>query len=155
MPTVWRIVKSRHAPAAFDGEGARLAGGRWNPRGAAMVYTSECAALAVLEVLAHLQNASVLTAYSLLSVELAARDIERLDPASLPPRWRAYPALPELQAIGERWLLSARSLALQVPSAVVDEHANYLLNPAHPHAATLRPSPPRPFELDLRLLRAP
>ena len=68
MITAWRLVKSRHARAAFDGEGARLYGGRWNSPGTRVAYASDSVALAALEVLAHLQSTAVLQAYSLATI---------------------------------------------------------------------------------------
>src|SRR5262245_29579658 len=64
--TAWRIVKARHAANAFDGEGARLEGGRWNSPGTPTVYTSQSAALAALELLVHLGRGSILSAYTLI-----------------------------------------------------------------------------------------
>src|SRR3712207_9538441 len=88
MATGWRIVKSRYAAAAFDGEGARLYGVRWNSPGTRMVYTSSTISLAVLEVLVHLQEASLLSSYSLVSVSFDDALIECLDRSRLPDGWR-------------------------------------------------------------------
>jgi len=68
MPTGWRIVKTRFVQQAFDGEGARLYGGRWNSPGVKMIYTSESLALAALEILAHLGQSSTLASYSRCAV---------------------------------------------------------------------------------------
>ncbi len=67
MVTAWRIVKSRVSTAAFDGEGARLFGGRWNSPGVPAVYASESRALALLEVLVGLGDTTQLDAYVLLN----------------------------------------------------------------------------------------
>src|SRR3990172_341094 len=95
--TAWRIVKARHAPNAFDGEGARLEGGRWNSPGTPLVYASESAALATLELLVHLRRRSILSAYVLIACTFDEALVERLDSKRLPPNWRSYPAPPELQ----------------------------------------------------------
>lgn len=152
MPVGWRIVKSRYATRAFDGEGARLHGGRWTRRGTPAVYTAEHVSLAILEILVHLRDARFLSAYSLAAAHLDDSQVERLAAAELPPSWRRFPPPPELQAVGERWFRSGASVALEVPSAVVPEERNYLLNPLHPDFASLRIDPPSPYELDLRLL---
>src|ERR1700736_5127134 len=65
----WRIVKARHAATAFDGEGARLLGGRWNSPGTRMIYTSATGALAALEMLGHLNRAITLHADALISCD--------------------------------------------------------------------------------------
>lgn len=152
MATGWRIVKSRHANTAFDGEGARLYGGRWNSPGTRMVYTSSSVSLAVLEVLVHLQKASLLSSYSLIAARFDDALIERLERSKLPDGWRAYPAPPELQEIGDEWVKSRRSAVLEVPSVVVERESNYLMNPAHPDFASMSLGEPEPFIFDERLV---
>src|SRR5687768_1272646 len=131
MITSWRIVKARHADSAFDGEGARLLGGRWNSPGAPVVYTAGSAALAALEMLVHLGKGALLPSYVLISCSFDRALLSRLDPARLRPQWRSYPAPPELQAIGDEWLKSGRSAVFEVPNAIIATEANYLLNPRH------------------------
>src|SRR5215217_1679308 len=155
MATGWRIVKSRRAGTAFDGEGARLYGGRWNSPGTRMVYTSSTISLAVLEVLVHLQEASLLSSYSLISAGFDDALVERLDHYMLPDGWRSYPAPSELQRIGDEWLQSQRSVALEVPSVIVVRESNYLLNPAHPDFSSVVIGEPEPFTFDERLLAGP
>ena len=76
----WRIVKAKHAATAFDGEGARLFGGRWNSPGTRMIYTSATLSLAALESLVHL-SPPVLFKYVAIPVEFDESLIETL-PAS-------------------------------------------------------------------------
>jgi RES domain-containing protein len=155
MPTGWRIVKSRLAGMAFDGEGARLYGGRWNSPGTRMVYISASVSLAVLEVLVHLQDASLLSSYSLIPARFDEALVERLDRSRLPDGWRSYPAPNELQRIGDAWARSQRSAVLEVPSAVVERESNYLLSPAHPDFSSIVIGEPEPFTFDERLLARP
>lgn len=154
MLTAWRIAKTRYASAAFDGEGARLYGGRWSSAGIRVAYASQSVALATLEVLAGLGRMSLLASYSLVSVQFEKSDLEILPAASLPANWRTYPAPPELQAFGDKWIAENRSLVLQVPSAIIETETNYLLNPMHASFASLTISAPVPFELDARLVAA-
>ena len=88
MITAWRITKARHAGHAFDGEGARLAGGRWTSPGLRVVYTAENAALAALEVLVHLDVAAR-PAYALVPCTFPRDLVLRLDRLRLPADWRA------------------------------------------------------------------
>lgn len=150
--TAWRIVKSRHAGTAFDGEGARVGGGRWNSPGAAMVYTSGNAALAALEILVHLDTGSVLPAYVLISCSFHEGMVTRLDRSRLPDTWRSYPAPAALQHLGDAWLTSGASPVLEVPSALIPAESNYLLNPRHTDFASITRAVPLPFEFDMRLL---
>ena len=152
MITAWRIVKARHAANAFDGEGARVEGGRWNSPGTAVVYTSESAALAALELLVHLGRGTILAAYVLIMCSFEEALVTRLDRKRLPKGWRSYPAPPDLQLIGDEWVRSGASAVLEVPSAVIDTDSNFLLNPRHADFQAIGVAPPQPFALDLRLL---
>ncbi|MGH7658191.1 MAG: RES family NAD+ phosphorylase [Gemmatimonadales bacterium] len=152
MRTAWRICKTRHASNAFDGEGARLNGGRWNSTGVRVPYASESVALAALEVLAGVQKTAILAFYSLTSITFDEACIEVVPASSLPGNWRNYPASPGTQAIGDRWVAERRSLVLRVPSAIIEAESNFLINPAHPGFGSVEISTPVPFELDLGLL---
>ena len=152
MPTAWRIVKTRFAARAFDGEGARLYGGRWNSAGVRVVYTAGSVSLAVLEMLVHLENTDVLPAYSLCAVCFDAAVVTTLDRSKLPANWRDSPSPPELLVLGDAWVASRTSAVLDVPSAVVESESNYLINPDHPDFASLVIEPPRRFTFDPRLL---
>jgi RES domain-containing protein len=151
--TAWRIVKARNTTNAFDGEGARLEGGRWNSPGTPLVYTSESAALAALELLVHLGRGSILGAYVLIACTFEETLVEHLDLKRLPGNWRSYPAPPELQLIGDEWVRAATSAILHVPSAVIASDSNYLLNPHHRDFKAIRVMHPKTSQLDPRLLK--
>lgn len=153
MLTAWRIVKARHQANAFDGEGARLYGGRWNSPGSPVVYTAESAALAALELLVHLGRGSALQSYVLVACSFSETVVSRLDRSRLPANWRSYPAPAQLQLIGDEWLNNNASAILEVPSVIIDTESNYLLKPRHAHLAELIISEPKPFQLDVRLLQ--
>ena len=150
----WRLVKTRYADTAFDGEGARLYGGRWNGVGTRVAYASDSAALAVLEVLVHLQASAVLPSYSLVPAEVPAALVHALAPERLPVDWRRSPPPPEVRAVGDAWVRAGTSAVLRVPSAIVEAEHNLLLNPAHPDFARIRIGAPRAFAFDPRLLGA-
>lgn len=152
--TAWRICKAKYAVAPFnpfDGEGARRTGGRWNSAGRRVVYTSQAASLAAMEMLVHLDDSALLLSYSLIPVTIPAKLIEELDPASLPQTWRESPGPVELQVLGDTWLTRAASAVLRVPSAVIESEYNYLLNPEHPNFPQLVIGDSRPFKFDPRL----
>jgi RES domain-containing protein len=151
--TTWRIVKARHAASAFNGEGARVEGGRWSSPGTPVVYTSQSAALAALEMLVHLGRSSILRAYVLIPCTFGEAGVSRLDRRRLPKNWRSYPAPSELQSIGDEWVKSGTSAILEVPSAVIETESNYVLNPHHREFHAVRILNPQPFEFDLRLLK--
>jgi RES domain-containing protein len=153
MVTAWRIFKTKHSAQAFDGQGARIAGGRWNSKGNRMVYTAAHYSLAVLEILVNLNQTGILPTYSICSVHFDETHVTRLDRSLLPANWSRSPIPPETQRIGDDWLKSSRSLILEVPSAVVEVESNYLINPQHPDLARLVIDTPQPLVLDPRLRR--
>ena len=147
---VWRLCKREHA--AFDGEGARLAGGRWNRRGTRMVYTSESLSLAALEMLVHADPALLPSDLVAIPADIPdAIRIERLDEPGLPRDWRGTPAPDALAGLGSAWASDARSAVLSVPSAVVPKERHFLLNPEHPNFPKVRRGEAQAFSLDRRL----
>lgn len=151
MPTSWRLTKTRYIASAWDGEGARMAGGRWNSVGTPVVYTSATLSLALVETLVHLPS-GVLPAYTAIPVEFDESLVAILKPADLPEDWKKYPAPASTQAIGDGWVSSAATIALRVPSVVVPDEFNYMLNPTHPNFHLLRVGAARPFPFDPRLI---
>ncbi len=150
--TVWRTVKQKKPPRnAFDGEGARLYGGRWNSPGVPMVYTAGSQSLAVLEMLVHLENSDLLEKYVFLEVILDEAMVTVVAAADLLRNWRADPAPLKLRAIGDDWVASGASVVLRVPSSVIPAEYNYLLNPKHPDFAKLKFGKAVPFRYDARL----
>lgn len=153
MPlSLFRLVKKKHAARAFDGEGARRFGGRWNERGTAVVYLGGTLSLAALETFVHLGAADARLAFA--SIEVVVPDgirIAQLQHHQLPPNWRAQPAPRETQAMGSGWVRARETLLLRVPSVIVPRESNYLLNPAHPDFSRLRIGPPEPFGFDERM----
>jgi len=149
--TAWRIVKARHAAAAFDGEGARRFGGRWNSKGTEMVYTAGSQALAVLELLVHLEHSDLLKHYRLIPVTFDEAMVKALGPKALPANWKRRPGPASVRAIGDAWVAAAESAVLQVPSVVVPGESNYLLNRGHRDFARLVVGKPQPYRFDPRV----
>ena len=148
---LWRLTREAHA--SLDGEGARLHGARWNSKGTAVVYAASHLSLAALEYLVHIDPEDApddLVALGLHVPDDATELVYR--PSGLPARWRDTPAPPECQAIGDHWSRNGEHLLLRVPSVLVPEESNVLVNPAHPEASRVRVSATRPFFYDLRLV---
>ncbi len=149
--TVWRLCAAKYATTAYSGEGAEMVGGRWSPPGVRLAYTAESRALAVVEILANVDEASRLFAlkWVMVPAEVPVALLEK--PPRFPEDWRQYPHPAGTQRIGAEWAQTARSAALRVPSAVVPGEFNYLLNPAHPEFVRIRLGEPEPFTFDPRL----
>lgn len=152
MIQAWRIVKTRFSTDAFNGEGARLYGGRWNSVGIAMVYIAGSKSLATLELLVHLDSSARLPNYSICPVRFDDALVEVIDPSVLPRDWRQSPPPTSLQMIGDDWISRQSSVVLSVPSAVVPDEKNYLINPVHKDFKKLRIGIMEPFSLDSRLI---
>ena len=152
MRTVWRITTARFAVTAFSGEGARLFGGRWNPKGFELVYTAESRSLALLEMM--VQDAPLRARYQLVPAQLPDTvSMTHINAADLPADWRQLNQRDALQRLGRDWLVQGRSAVLAVPSAVLPAEHSYLLNPRHPDFAHIVIGEPEALDTDLRLLR--
>ncbi len=151
MVEAWRVVKRKHLESAFDGEGARHHGGRWNSHGRSVIYLAESSALAILEMLVHFE-VELLPHFVVIPVRFSEKMTTTVDPTGLPKNWRAHPGPTGLRKIGDDWLKKGSTLALKVPTAVAPTGWNYLLNPAHPAFPGLEIGDPVDFEIDARLM---
>lgn len=148
----YRITSRKYADTAFDGEGARLHGGRWNPPGTPAVYLASTRSLAILELLVHIEDYSTIeTHFVYLPVTFDEAQVDVLDTKTLAPDWDAPIIGPQTQQIGERWLKKQSKPLLRVPSVVVRGETNYLLNPQHGETRKLKIGPPEALTIDPRL----
>ena len=154
--TLWRIAKHTPLYRADDlsGEGAKLTGGRWNSRANAVVYTASSIALAALESLAHLGNDTVARNRFLVQVSVPP-EVWKLRQAcrqkDLDPTWLAEPPGSGSIALGDAWLKECAAPLLLVPSIIVPEEHNVLINPAHPATGKIKARVLRQFVYDPRL----
>jgi len=153
MPEAYRIVKTKYARNAFDGEGARLQGGRWSSVGTPVVYAAGSLSLAILEILVHLQDTGALSAYAVVRMEFPDSVVLSLDAALLPVNWRVSPALAAVMAIGDDWVGESRSAILRVPSVIVPIEYNFLINPAHRDFSLITVGEPLSLDVDPRVFR--
>lgn len=155
--TLWRIASDTPSYEAHDlsGKGAEKSGGRWNRAGTPVVYASTSRALACLETVVHLSAQPLpLNRYLVrLNVPIAAWSAAIIaDPAKL-IGWDAEPAGKASLDWGSAWLVSKASLLAKVPSIIVAEEWNVLLNPAHPDAGMVSATKVRKWTYDNRLQR--
>jgi RES domain-containing protein len=154
MGIAWRIVQAHVMDRAFTGEGARSYGGRWNSKGFAVVYTSSSISLAILEVVVHIQSYDILEEYVYMPVEFDQKLSLALKPRELTDNWKKDPSPQAIKQIGDSWVESEESVILEVPSAIVPEEKNYLINPAHAGFRKLKIGNPTKFKFDLRLIKS-
>lgn len=153
---VFRIAR---ADRRYDlsGYGAFLVGGRWNLPGVSLLYTSESRSLAMLEVVVHLPVGDLPADMYLLTLEVPeALSREEMTLADLPADWQRLTQPLPTALLGHAWLQAGRTLALRVPSVLVPQEHNLLLNPAHPEFAQVRlAAEPELFRFDERLRKSP
>ncbi|WP_457329330.1 RES family NAD+ phosphorylase [Rhizobacter sp. P5_C2] len=153
---LWRIATDAREYEAHDlsGKGAEQTGGRWNRPGRPLVYTASTASLACLETVVHLNAGDLPLNRFLVRIEVPAAvwsARRSCAAAELPVGWSAIPEGKVSLDIGDAWLRTAASALLVVPSVIVPEECNVLINPLHADAAGLRAAKLRPWVYDLRL----
>lgn len=154
MISAFRLLQKKWLKQAFDGEGAKLYGGRWNSIGIPCVYATSSESLSILEVMVHVTDPNILKQYTLLQFEFNESDLLQTELSDLPDNWRDSPAPDETATFGDEWLNSNVSLALRLPSAIVPREFNYLININHSSFnRMLRTVQELDFALDERLIQ--
>lgn len=152
----WRIGVETEAFQASDlsGEGGLRSSGRWHRRGSPIIYSAGSIALACLETLVHLNSSGLPMKRWLVRIDVPLRLAERarrIDMDSAEPGWDAQPAGPVSLDRGDEWLRAVDSALLFVPSVIVPEEQNALINPAHPDARHIKALKVRRWRYDPRL----
>jgi RES domain-containing protein len=147
---VYRIGKTKFAND-ITGEGARLNGGRWNNKGTACIYTAESRALAVLEYTVNVNVDDIPRALCITTFEIPDTGIYELKDADLPGNWRDMPAPSSTKDLGTNLLNTAATLIIKVPSTVITEEFNYLINPAHMDSKDIKIIDVKDFVYDVRI----
>lgn len=154
MGESFRIVQEHFIATAFDGDGAKRYGGRWNSKGTSIVYTSSTPSLACLEIMANLDSYDVLRErFVIIRCEFRDNLCETVDVAALPKGWNADSPNAATRTIGDQWVKEGRSAILVVPSAVSPSEQNYLVNPAHIDFKYIRVSSPARFDFSSRFIK--
>jgi len=148
----WRIFNPKWpVEQAVSGAEAAKTGGRWNSVGNVMVYTSETLALATLEVLVHLDKKHILDSYQKVELQIPKELVLTAIEEDLPVDWDERCLDPVSQQVGDMWLEELQSLALRVPSVIIPEDNNILINPKHQDWDKVIVLEDTPFKLDKRL----
>ena len=149
---VWRICNKKFSATAFSGEGAKLWGGRWNEVGQPMVYTAGNLSLAALETFVHLDSDLMPDELVAIAANIPEKlKVTKIKLTNLPLNWREYPAPDAIKQIGMDWIASQESAVLVVPSVVIPEEENWLINPTHPDFRRIKINNELPFSFDPRM----
>lgn len=127
---VYNIRKAKYA-ASLRASGVA---NRWNKDDEFIIYAGGSISLATLELVAHRNSINITFGYKLLSINLKVEEIEiqEINFNDLPENWKSIESYPILQNIGSEWYHSQKSLILKVPSAIIHQENNYLINVNHP-----------------------
>ena len=149
---VYRLYKSTYIAEPLSAEGARRAGGRWNPKGFPILYTSATPELALLEVAVHL-NPQFIPRFHLLVLDIPD-SFQSVTIADLPENWQNEQPNESLAHHLIDWLRQPDTLTVSVPSAIVTRSQNFLLHTQHPDFRSgVRIIENAPFEVDNRLIK--
>lgn len=148
---VYRLVRRPYAQQ-LDGRGAALFGGRWNSVGLPVVYTAQHRSLAVLEY--RVNNPLPVPDLVMISLELPDHSLREVPLGALPENWTSYSFESPCAYLGDQWLKSQETLVLQVPSVVVPQEHNILINPLHPLMKKARILDVLPFMIDTRMYQS-
>lgn len=145
---VYRLSRKRYAED-LSGRGAELAGGRWNSKGTALVYTGQNISLCMVEVAVHLPLGIVPKDYELISIEIPDDEIQELETDKFD--WQSALTFVITRDLGDEFARKSEKLILKVPSAVVQGEFNYLINPKHPKIKKVKIKKVEAFGFDDRL----
>ncbi len=155
MARLWRIT-SKKCALDTSCEGARLHGGRWNPIGYPVMNAGTTIELCALEKFVHLAGSP---APPLVLVGIDIPDDEgwaiHVDPRDLPVGWSDLPTSAAAQEFGRSWIEAATHLVLLIPSTIIPEALNAVINPRHPAYKKIRLQTVRTFDFDARVWKAP
>jgi len=152
---LWRITTRKWA-LDTSCEGARLYGGRWNPVALPVMYAGTTIEICALEKFVHLAGAPH-PPLVLVAIDVPDDASLQWQPqtAELPADWAELPAPASTQEFGRQWVASSRGLILLVPSAIIPESRNAVLNPRHPAYRDIRLQIVREFTFDARMYKTP
>ena len=125
---------------------------RWNPNEVKMIYTASSRSLACLENVVHRTQFGLTQAFDIMTIDCPASiKIKSVLKSDLPANWADYDQMAITQAIGKNWIKENQSAILQVPSSIIDEEFNYLLNPGHEGFKLVKLIKTQPFVFDRRI----
>ena len=150
MVTAYRMCQKMRAPEAFSGEGARKRGMRWNHKDTPVVYVAEHLSLSALEIVVNFPRKALGVPFVFFKVEIP-ESVKIATVGHFPMDWRDFPYQTSTQDIGSQWVLEGKTAVLEVPSAVIPEERNYIINPIHSDFKKIVISPAKDFRFDNRL----
>jgi RES domain-containing protein len=150
---VYRLCRKNYAND-LSGRGAEISGGRWNGKGVAALYTSSSRALCAIEILVHIPVGIIPKDYYLINIEFPDNaPLKAIDVKNLPDNWNGNPISVSTQRIGNTFFSEQKELVLKVPSAIIKDEWNYIINPMHKDFKKVKVLTADPFTFDTRLFK--
>ena len=150
---IYRLSREKYV-RDLSGTGARLCGGRWSSRGKNALYGAENISSAKLEVAVHLDLDLIPHDYGLLVIEISEKaTVKVLEKSTLSEDWDPIPHSESTQLLGDYFLDENKLLLLKVPSAIVHQEYNFILNPNHPSFSSVKITYSESFTFDICLFK--
>lgn len=149
----FRLTQQRYSHQ-LSGKGASLNGARWNSKGYEMIYCAEHRSLALAEVLVHISLENLSSSYVMMVINIPDKVsslIMSID--ELPEGWNRFPSPESTKRIGDRFIEERKACILKIPSVVVKEEFNILINPNHPDFVFINIDQIEGFRIDERLFK--
>lgn len=148
---VYRIDRIKRRNNLLTGIGAEKIGGRWNEIGTRAIYTSQHISLAYLEVVMHLDITEDLPSDRILVHIEIPDEVFIYEFKKLPKNWNTFPYNSKTQEIFTKFVEENKAAVLKIPSAIVKDEFNYILNPLHKDFHKISVSKVQKFAFDSRL----
>ena len=127
---------------------------RWNSKGTFVIYSASSRALACLENLVHRSGEGLSSLFKTMIIHIPGDvEVEQIKPSMLPSNWSTFAGQAITSKMGDEWVRSGESSVLKVPSAIIPEENNYIINPAHPDSSRIKLEGVEEFMFDGRLSR--
>jgi RES domain-containing protein len=145
---VYRIALNKYAnQLVASGRAAR-----WNPNEVQMIYTSSSRSLACLENVVHRSQLGLNQLFSVMTIQIDDRIlIDKIELKRLGVDWKDFDQMYITQAMGQTWIEAAKAAVLKVPSSIIEEESNYLINPRHTDFGSIKLIKTEPFVFDHRI----
>ena len=147
---VYRISNERYKDD-ISGNGAAINGSRWNSKNIRMLYTGQYISLCILESLVHLRSIDIPQSQYLLTIQIPDVEFQDISISKLKDKWQQH--VNYTQWIGDQFISAGENLVLKVPSAIISQEHNFLINPLHPNFKKVKLIDSELLELDKRLLQ--
>lgn len=148
---VYRISKCKYIDD-LSGTGSATFAGRWHSKGTHILYTAATPSLALLESVAHMAKV-LLDGYCMITLDIPTDTIQELQIQTLQENWQQNPSPDSLKVFGNLFILKNEGLALKVPSVIMPEDSNYLINPNHKDFKKVKVLAKRNLFIDNRLFK--